>query len=156
MSPQLRLQASQGFSPNSKARFRNLLHSSEPPQSPLLKGTRCDAIELDGEPCTTVLETEGQTWCTRHFNEMKSLNTDWSKAQEEAFVQASLSPDVAKVKVYKLTQAFELRKQISRRFFKRGGDTVDRIQWVMKLEQDVRGLADLKMSTFTYVNINPS
>jgi hypothetical protein len=77
---------------------------------------------------------------------MKSMNADWGRAQEEAtFVQGLLSPDVAAIKVFKLHQAFELRKQISRRFYKRGGDTADRIQWVMKLEQDVRGMADLKM-----------
>ncbi|KAF2811922.1 uncharacterized protein BDZ99DRAFT_569863 [Mytilinidion resinicola] len=146
MSPQLRIQASQCFSPNNKTRFRNLIHSSEPPTSPLLKGTKCDAVEIDGQPCSTVLESEGQAWCMRHFNEMKSLNTDWKQAQQEAvFVQSLLTPDVAKIKIYKLCQALELRKQISRRFYKRGGDTADHIQWIVELERDVRGMADRKM-----------
>ncbi|KAF2491329.1 hypothetical protein BU16DRAFT_468768 [Lophium mytilinum] len=146
MSPQLRIQASQCFSPNNKTRFRSLLYSSEPPTSPQLIGTKCDAVEIDGQPCSTVLEAEGQAWCIRHFNEMKSLNATWKQAQQEAvFVQSLLTPDIAKIKVYKLCQALELRKQISQRFYKRGRDTADHIQWIMELEQDVRGMADRKM-----------
>ncbi|OCK81046.1 hypothetical protein K432DRAFT_296380 [Lepidopterella palustris CBS 459.81] len=157
MGSQLRILAPQGQSrPSNKQKFRNLLQSSEPPSSPLAKGTKCDALEIDGQPCYAVLPTEGQAWCSRHFKEMKALNADWKQAQQEAEeIQGLSNPDFAKQKVLKLRLAIDLRRQVSQRFYKRGGDTADHIQWIMKLERDVRALADQKLVSSLTANRPP-
>src|SRR6266567_684954 len=147
MSPQIRISALQGPRGRSnQLQTRSLLYSSEPPSSPQRKGTTCDALEIDNQPCHALLRTENEAWaawCNRHFEEMESLNADWKQAQQEANdIEGPLDFNSAMQKVNKLRSAIELRRQISVRFYGTGDDIADRIQWIMKLEQDVRAFAD--------------
>jgi hypothetical protein len=150
MSPQVRILTYQGSSrPSNKAKSRTLLYSSEPPPSPQVAGSKCDALEPDGQPCQALLRSESQAWCNKHFKEMVALNSDWKKAMKEGdLIQSLHSPDLAKQKVYKLRLAIDLRRQISQRFYKQGGDIADHIQWIMQLERDVRALADQKLGQY--------
>ncbi|KAF2175897.1 hypothetical protein K469DRAFT_609184 [Zopfia rhizophila CBS 207.26] len=141
MAPQLRIHARQGRFVN-KGKSRPLLRSSEPPKSPLTKGTTCDAVERNGNPCKVVLPSDGYTWCKHHFNEMKELTAKWKTAQQEAEAVEVVNPDTAEEKVLKLRLSIDLRRQVRERLYPRGGDTFDYIQWIMKLETDARALAD--------------
>jgi len=152
MGPQFRIHASQGRSGN-KGRYRPLLSTTEPPKSPLVRGNPCEALEKDGIPCKTVLPSDDQTWCKRHFAEMKDLEVRWKKAYDEANRIEATNPDTAKQKVLKLRLSVELRRQIRERLYPRGGDTADYIEWILNLEKDVRGLADSLLSTTPSPNL---
>ncbi|KAF2193050.1 hypothetical protein K469DRAFT_730028 [Zopfia rhizophila CBS 207.26] len=124
MGTQLRVHASQGRVVN-KGKDGPLLFSSEPPKSPLAKGTTCDAVERNGAPCKVVLLSNGCAWCTHHFKEMKELTAKWETAQQEA-------------KAVKLRLSVNLRQQLREQFYPRG-------------ETDARALADLiLMSNFAW------
>lgn len=145
MGPHIRIHASQNRSGN-KGNYRTLLRSSDPPKSPLVKGNPCEALAEDGTACDAVLSSEGHTWCNRHFVEMKDLKARWKRREEEAININATDPDTAKQKVIKLRLAVELRRQIRERFYPHGGDTADYIQWITKLEKDMRSLADSILS----------
>ncbi len=155
MSPQIRISALQGPRGRSnQLQTRSLLYSSEPPSSPQTKRTTCDALEIDNQPCDALLSTENEAWCNRHFEEMKSLNADWKRAQQKANdIEGPLNFDSAMQKVNKLRSAIELRRQISVRFYGTGDDIADRIQWIMKLEQDVRAFADRSLGKLLAISV---
>ena len=119
-----------------------------------MKRTTCDALEIDNQPCHAVLSTEDEAWCNRHFEEMKSLNTDWRQAQQEADdIEGPLNFNLARQKVDKLRSAIDLRRQISVRFYRTGDDIADRIQWIMKLEQGVQAFADRSLSKLLTISV---
>ena len=146
MSLHLRVNTSQGRSPTFKGKSRVLLRSSDPPESPVVQGNACDAIESDGTRCRLALPTDSHAWCKRHVRELKDLSNRWGRAQKDAERVDAANPDTAKQKVLKLRLAVELRRQIHERFYPRGGDTPDFLRWIMKLEKDIRGLADSILS----------
>jgi len=144
MSVQLRISDRR---PSVKGNSRNLLRSSEVPESPTSLGPVCEALESDGRPCRVALATTaGDPWCHKHHQEWKDLNARWSKTHKEAEKQTVISSETAKQKVMKLRQSVDLRRQIRDRFYPRGGDIQDYIKWIAKLETDVRQLADSLLS----------
>jgi hypothetical protein len=155
MSPQIRISAPQSRSGRSnQLQTRSLLYSSEPPSSPHMKRTTCDALEIDNQPCHAVLSTEGEAWCNRHFEELKSLNTDWRQAQQKADdIEGPLNLNLARQKVDKLRSAIDLRRQISVRFYRTGDDIADRIQWILKLEQGVQAFADRSLGKLLAIRV---
>ena len=146
MSLQLRIHTSQRRQSSFKGKSRVLLQSSEPPESPLIRGNTCDAIDTDGRRCKLILPSDGHTWCKRHLRELKDLNIRWGRTQKDSERVEVISPDTAKQKVLKMRLAVDLRRQIRERFYPRGGDTADFIKWIMRLEKDVRALADSILS----------
>ncbi|KAH7119679.1 hypothetical protein B0J11DRAFT_582191 [Dendryphion nanum] len=139
--------ASKPHRPSFKGRARILLRASEPPESPLLNGTICEAIELDGGPCRLSLPKSANIWCHKHVLELGELHKAWGAAQIEAESVSVTSHDTAKKKVIKLKRAVELRRQIRERFYARGGDTADFLKWITRLEKTVQGLADSLLKT---------
>lgn len=126
---------------------RNVLSRfSKPPESPLIKGNACEAIDANGRTCRHQLESDAETWCRQHVRELKELKTRWERTQKDADRVETTNPEMAKQKVLKLRLAIELRRQIREKFYPRGGDTVDFLKWIMRLENDVRGLADSILS----------
>src|SRR6266702_683737 len=111
MSPQIRISVPQSPSGrNNHLQTRSLLHSLEPPSSPHMKRTTCDALEIDNQPCHAVLSTDNEAWCNRHFEEMKSLNADWKQAQQKADdIKGPLDFNLAMQKVDRLRSAIDLR-----------------------------------------------
>ena len=119
-----------------------------------MKRTTCDALEIDNQSCHAVLSTEGEAWCNRHFEEMKSLNTDWRQAQQKADdIEGPFNFNLARQKVDKLRSAIDLRRQISVRFYRTGDDIADRIQWIMKLEQGVQAFADRSLGKLLAISV---
>jgi len=131
----------------SREKARNLIHTCEPPESPATQDSRCDAIETDGRRCHLLLSTEDQTWCSWHLREQNDLSTRWEKLQIAAEKIVVSDVHMAKQKVLKLRLAVELRRRIRERFHTRGIDTVDFIEWIAKLEKEVRTLANMILST---------
>jgi len=85
---------------------------------------------------------------------MKSLNADWKRAQQKANdIEGPLNFNSAMQKVNKLRSAIDLRRQISVRFYRTGDDIADRIQWIMKLEQDVRAFADRSLGKLLAISV---
>ncbi|CAI6331829.1 unnamed protein product [Periconia digitata] len=142
MSLKLKIHTSSERRPSFKGKSRILLQSSPPPESPLLKGNNCEALEVDGRQCQHELASEGETWCKRHTRELKELKTRWTTYLRDAERIEALSPSAAKQRVLKFRQAVDHRRHIRERFYPRGGDTADFIKWITKLERDVRALAD--------------
>jgi hypothetical protein len=117
----------------SREKARNLIHTCEPPESPAIQGSRCDAIET--------------TWCNWHLREQNDLSTRWENLQLAAEKIVVFDAHTAKQKVLKLRLAVELRRRIRERFHTRGIDTVDFIEWIARLEKEVRTLANMILST---------
>ena len=130
----------------SREKARNLCHTCEPPESPATQGSRCDAIETDGRRCRRLLSTEDQSWCNWHLREQNDLTVRWENLQHAAENILVSDTHSAKQKVLKLRLAVELRRRIRERFHTRGIDTVDFIEWIAKLEKDVRNLANMTLS----------
>jgi hypothetical protein len=122
---------------------RRLLHSEDVLESPTTFGPVCEALEPDGLPCKADLAPEANDpWCTRHYSEWKELIAQWSKTYEEANKAVVFGSDSAKQKVIQLRLSVNLRRQIRDRFYPRGGDIQDYINWIAQLETDIRQLAD--------------
>ena len=155
MSPQIRISAPQSPSGRSnQLQTRSLLYSSEPPSSPQVKRTTCDALQIDNQLCHAALSTESDAWCNHHFEEMKSLNAAWKQAQQKADdIEGPLNFNLARQKVDRLRSAIDLRRQISVRFYRTGDDIADRIQWITKLEQDVRAFADRNLGKLLAISV---
>jgi hypothetical protein len=147
MSVQLRINSLQDRRPSVKGNTRQLLRSSEVPDSPSTRGHVCEALEPDGRPCRVALAaTAVDPWCHRHHHDWQEINTRWSKTHEDAEKLVVVNSETAKQKVMKLRLSVELRRQIRDRFYPRGGDIQDYIKWIAKLETDVRQLADSLLS----------
>jgi hypothetical protein len=154
MSVQLRINSLQDRRPNVKGNARQLLRSSEVPESPTTRGPVCEALEPEGRPCRVALSaTAEDPWCHRHHHEWKDLNTRWSKTHKDAEKLVVINSETAKQKVMKLRLSIDLRRQIRDRFYPRGGDIQDYIKCVAKLETDVRQLADSLLSTSSLCNL---
>jgi hypothetical protein len=107
----------------------------------------CEALEPSGRPCKVALAaTAEDPWCHRHRDEWLDLTTRWIRLQKEAEKLAVIGFESAKQKVLKLRLSVELRRQIRDQFYPRGDDTQDYIKWIVKLETDVRQLADSLLS----------
>ncbi|KAL5395216.1 hypothetical protein PMIN04_012927 [Paraphaeosphaeria minitans] len=128
--------------PSSKGKPRIILRSSEPPRSPLATSNECEALESNGRPCQQSLPRDEDTWCRRHSTELKNFQSKWDKAFGDAEKVEADTPDTARQKILKLRQAVDLRRQIRERFYARGGDTSDFINWMTSVEKDMRTLAD--------------
>lgn len=123
MSVQLRINSIQDRRPSVKGNARQLLRSSEVPDSPTTLGPICEALEPDGRPCKAALATTAEDlWCHRHHLEWKDLNSRWSQTHKEAEKLVVISSETAKQKVIKLRLSIDLRRQIRDRFYPRGGD----------------------------------
>jgi hypothetical protein len=152
MSVQLRINSLQDRRPSVKGNARQLLRSSEVPDSPTTLGPVCEALGSDGRPCKVALATTAEDpWCPRHHHEWTDLNVRWGKTHKEAEKVTVISSETAKQKVMKLRLSVDLRRQIRDRFYPRGGDIQDYIKWIAKLETDVRQLADSLLS-MTYLH----
>lgn len=140
---------------NSKSQPRVILRSSEPPRSPLVTSNECEALESNGRPCQQSLPRDEDTWCRRHSTELKDFQSKWDKTFRDAERVKADTPNAAKQKILKLRQAMDLRRQIRERFYSRGGDTSDFINWMTSVEKDMRTLADsvLSMSSIYVVHI---
>ncbi|KAF1966521.1 hypothetical protein BU23DRAFT_544186 [Bimuria novae-zelandiae CBS 107.79] len=125
-----------------KGQSRVLLHSSTPPKSPLITSNLCEALESNGRQCQQSLRSEGETWCRRHSSELKDFQIKWDKVFKDAERVEASTPDTARQKILKLRQAMDIRRQIRERFYSRGEDTSDFINWITTLEKDMRTLAD--------------
>lgn len=141
MSLQFRIHTRQGSRSSLRGKSRTLLRSSEPPQSPLVEGNTCDAIDNDGRQCKHTLPSEGYMWCKQHNTELKDLSTRWRRVQKDADGVEAVDPDTAKQKTVKLALSVELRRQIRERFYPQGGDTADFLRWIVKLENDLCNIA---------------
>lgn len=130
----------------SKRESRTILRSSEPPRSPLVAANKCEALEANGRPCQQSLPREEDTWCRRHALELRDFQTKWDRAFRDTERVEAETPDSARQKILKLRQAMDLRRQIRERFYSRGGDTSDFINWMTSVEKDMRSLADSMLS----------
>lgn len=147
MSVQLRFNNLQEQKPNNKANARHVLRSvraSKPPESPDLA---CEATQTDGRPCKVALASDAQdSWCHLHHAEWMDLNARWNKANADADKITVVNSEAAKQKAIKLRLSVNLRRQIRDRFYPRGGDMQDYINWLAKMQTDVRQLADSLLS----------
>jgi hypothetical protein len=131
---------------SSKIQPRVILRSSEPPKSPLVTSNECEALEGNGRPCQQSLPREKDTWCRRHATELKRFQSKWDGAFRDAGRVEADTPDTARQKILKLRQAMDLRRQIRERFYSRGGDMSDFINWMTSVEKDMSTLADSILS----------
>lgn len=154
MSLQLQVSLSQNRRRSPKAKSTVSVKFSEPPRSPYLINHNCEALESDGRHCPQVLVTDGDAWCKRHARELKEIKTRWERTVKEAERVNVVNPNTAEGKVLKLRQAVDLRRQIRERFYPRGGDTMDFIKWITRLERELRALADTILSKFIRVGSN--
>lgn len=134
---------------------RTLLHTSEPPRSPAYEQDLCEAIKSDGSNCDVELLSDEHAWCDKHLGEMKSLENSWYAMQVESAKVAVYDAETARRKVQKLRLAIELRRQIRERFFPRGGDTTNYIDWITDVERELYGLADYIMSKHNAIIYGP-
>lgn len=153
MSSGLCISTLQEFSSVSKDHSRIILHSSDPPKSPLVAYNVCEAVENNGRLCQQTLPREEENWCKRHATELKDFQAKWNKAFRDAECVEAGTPDTAREKILKLRQAMDIRRQIREKFYSRGGDTSDFINWIASLEKDMRTLADSILSMCQYTEI---
>lgn len=151
MSVRLRVHSSHERRPGFQNRTRCIIKSSEPPQSPTAHVHSCEAIDADGEPCKIAMLSEEHDWCNRHAQDLKDLNMAWEKIQKEAEKIEVWDAASAKQKILKLQLALSLRRRLRERFHTRGVDTVDYTNWIAKVEQDTKTLADTILSKFGVV-----
>jgi hypothetical protein len=133
----------------SKGQTRVILRSSEPPRSPLVTSNECEALVGNGRPCQRSLPREEDTWCRRHATELKDFQSKWDRAFRDAKRVEADTPNTARQKILKLRQAMDLRRQIRERFYSRGGDTSDFINWMTSVEKDISTLADSILSMYS-------
>jgi hypothetical protein len=130
-----------------KSPLRPLLRLVDVPASLGAHDPACKALEPSGRPCKVALAAIAEDpWCHRHRDEWLDLTTRWIRLQREAEKLAILGSESAKQKVLKLRLSVELRRQIRDQFYPCGDDTQDYIEWIVKLETDVRQLADSLLS----------
>lgn len=146
MSRGLGISTLQGAPSELPGRSRIILHSSDPPRSPLITSNTCEASESNGSRCQQPLLREEEAWCRRHATELAEFQTKWNKAFKDAERVEAGTPDTARQKILKLRQAMDIRRQIRERFHSRGGDTSDFISWITGLEKDMRSLAESILS----------
>jgi hypothetical protein len=129
----------------SRGNARNLVNACKPLESSL-KDACCDAIETDGRRCHRLLSSEDQIWCDRHRREQNNLNLRWKRLQCTSESITVIDAHTAKLKVFELRLAVELRRQIRERFRTRGIDTADFVEWIAKLEEELRTLVNMILS----------
>lgn len=148
MTVQLRISSSkEQRSTIYRGNTRRLLRLSDVPDSPTSSGAVCEAVESDGQACWVALkESAGDIWCYQHHDEWRQLNIHWAKIHTDAERMTVTGLDAGKQKILKLRQSVDLRREIQERFYPRGGDIQDYIEWINKMENDVRQLADSLLS----------
>ena len=75
------------------------------------------------------------------------MSTRWAKVNQDAEKMMVAGLESAKQKTITLRQSVYLRRQIQHRFYPRGWDVKDYIEWIQKMENDTRHLADTLLST---------
>lgn len=131
---------------NSLGQSRVILRSSEPPKSPLVASNECEALQSTGRPCLQSLPRDEDTWCKRHSAELKDFQSKWERMFGEVQRMEADTPVAARQKILRLRQVLSLRREIRERFYARGGDTSDFINWMTTVERDMRKLADSRLS----------
>jgi hypothetical protein len=146
-SAQHRINGLQDRRSSKKSPSQPLLRLVNVPESLGDHDPACKALEPSGRPCKVALAaTADDPWCHRHRDEWLDLTTRWIRLQKEAEIVVVLGSESAKQKVLKLRLSVELRRQIRDQFYPCGEDTQDYIKWIVKLETDVRQLADSLLS----------
>lgn len=133
---------------------RNLIHTCEPPRFPAIQGLCCNAIEMDGRHCHLLLLSDDQFLCDWHLRELNALHGQWEKLQCDADSIRVVDADTAKQKVHKLRSTLELRRQIRERFHTRGVDTMDFVGWLVKLEEDIRAIANTVLGSLLRIYLS--
>ena len=126
-----------------KRTSRQLLRSIEAPESHTTSSPACEAVDPDGDQCRIALATNTKAiWCDEHHRQWVDMDARWHETYEEAEKQIVLNFKTAKLKVMKLQLSVDLRRQIRHRFYPRGGDIDDYIEWIARLETHLRWLSD--------------
>ena len=149
MSVQLRMSSSKERRQNNfRGKSRRLLYLNNVPDSPISTEAVCEAVESDGRACWVALPSSSDDiWCYQHHNEWRQMSTRWAKVNQDAEKMMVTGLESAKQKTIALRQSVYLRREIQHRFYPRGGDIKDYIEWIQKMENDTRHLADTILST---------
>ncbi|KAK1912018.1 hypothetical protein P3342_012501 [Pyrenophora teres f. teres] len=144
MSVQLRMSSSRERRQNNfRCESRRLLYLNNVPDCPLSNEAVCEAVEPDGRACWIALPPNSDDiWCYQHHNEWRQMTARWEKVNQNAEEISVVGLESAKQKILITRQSVYLRRQIQHRFYPRGGDIQDYIEWIQKMEQNTRLLAD--------------
>ena len=104
----------------------------------------CVALSQEGTECNRIPSRSEHEYCQPHHKEYKNLYDQYKKAQAryDGLVVSENDLDLEKKgkKVECGKQTLDLRNKVNRRFFNLHANNRGHIQWILKMENEVRAL----------------
>jgi hypothetical protein len=104
----------------------------------------CIALQQDGAECYRLLQRTNYTFCLPHHREYKELHVQYKDAEEHynrlVESERTLEVEGKREKIAWGRKTLDLRNQVNRRFFSQHAGNRGHIQWILKLEGEIKAL----------------